>query len=701
MSLSPLFDEFPPVSTEDWESKIREDLGGKDYDRMLVWDSLEGVTVQPYYRRGDLDGLPHVASDAPSPLVDASARPANGWRVRQEIAASSLPEANRLAREALDRGATDLGLVVDVPPRADTEGSASPGPSAGVPVRTVGDLKALLDDVALADVGLHLTGGTSGAVLLAMLLALAEERAVDPGRLRGSVHYDPAAALATGQVASPPTAFALAADLARTRDAVPGVRTLTVSAKPYHDAGASLVQELAFTLGALSETLAHLTDDGVALPTAVDALQFVVPVSTRHFLEIAKLRALRLLAPQVIGAFAAADDATAKGVDVAPTDLFVQAVTSQRTQTVYGPYVNMLRGTTEAMSAVLGGCDVLSVAPFDALTREPSSFSTRIARNTQLVLRDEAHADQVADPTAGSYYVEAVTDQLARRAWARFQQLESDGGLLAGLQSGAVQADVDAVRQKRLDAVTSRRRVLVGTNHYPDLDASRRKAPAADAADPDAADSDAADSDAAGAPDARSGSAVVMPAATVGAVRNALTAGATLADVVDALADADARGDGSADRIAPLEPMRLAAPFESLRRRTERHAAAHDGPPVVFLLPIGSASWRSARATFARNFFGVAGFDVVEPLRFDTPADGADAAVDAGADVVVLCSSDDAYADLAPAVRDALHARDADPLVVIAGHPDDTPADADAFVHKTSRLLDTLLDIQERLGVGD
>lgn len=685
MSLPPLFDEFPPVSTDDWESTIRDDLRGKDYDRMLVWDSIEGVRAQPYYRREVLDDLDHVPNDGPSPLVDPAARPANGWAVRQDVTASSLDAANDRARQALDRGATDLGLVIDVDPSGTTPRVYGP------PVHRVKDLDALLDGIALDDVGLHLTSGATGTVLLAMLLEVADARDVDLGRLRGSVHFDPVATLATHQIKSIRAAFDRAAELATTHDDVPGLRTLTASAKPYHDAGASAVQELAFTMGALSETLAQITERDVPLATAVSALQFVVPVSTSHFLEIAKLRALRLLAPQVIAAFAQANSA---GVDVAPSDLFVQAVTSQRTQTVYGPYVNILRGTTEAMSAVLGGCDVLSVAPFDALTREPSDLSTRIARNTQLILRDEAHADQVADPTAGSYYVEALTDQLARKAWERFQSLEANGGILDALQSGRLQDEMDAVRERRQNEVNTRRRVLVGTNHYPDLDKTASDATAipernGDDLEQTGVDAERSDAFVPGRP----------PHLDLASMRSHLSRGATLADLVTALSVSD-----DPKQIASIEPLPLQPldrPFEALRRRAERHANTHDGPPVVFLLPIGPPAWRSARATFARNFFGVAGFDVVEPLRFDTPEEGAAAAVDAKADIVVLCSSDDAYADLAPAVRDALDARDADPLVVIAGHPDDTQADADAFVHKKSPLLDTLLEFQDRLGVSE
>ena len=610
--LDPLFDAFPPTSTDAWETAIRSDLRGTSYEDLLVWDTGEGITLQPYYRADDLDDLTHVDPEATTPpLAATTTDPANAWRIRHDL--PDTPEAAAThAADALDRGATDLGL------------SCAPGA-----------LPAALADVPLATTPLHLHG-PDAAALASALLDLARRRDVAPAELAGTVGFDPLAALATGQIADPDAAFETAADLVA--HATDTFRTLAVDAQPYHDAGATLADELAFTLGALSESLAQGTARGVSLGDAVRALHIVVPVSTSYFLEIAKLRALRFLATDVIEAFAEAADVS---LDVEPTDLFVQARTSRRTQTLYGPYVNMLRGTTEAMAAAIGGCDVLQVDPFDVLDTAPSARGARIARNTSLLLQEEAHLDQVADPAAGSYYIEAATDAVASAVWERFQALEAEGGLLTALQNGRVQARIAATRDDRTAAIAHRDRVLVGTNHYPDPSETRS----------------------------------------------------------DVLAEsADDRTPDPA--IEPLPTIRLAKPFEDVRAATERYAAAHDGPPQVALLPMGHRSWRSARATFARNFFGVAGFAIDEPIGFDTADDAIQHAADVKADLLVLCSSDREYPTLTRDIRSAMEAHDLDAPLVIAGNldaMDDVPAER--CIHKGSPLLETLREYQKHLGV--
>jgi methylmalonyl-CoA mutase len=654
--LPPLFDEFPPVPTEAWDEKIRDDLGRTDVADVLEWDSLEGVSLPGYLRREDLDEIPHAASA----LTAAETMPANDWQVRQDLAHPTPDEANRLARSALRRGATALGLV---------RPSSQPGRAFGLTLDTIDDLRSILDGIPLDEAVLHLDGGPTAPLLLAALQALASERGID--ELSGSVGYDPVASLAMGVLRDEDRALALADDLVSA--APSGFRSITVDLRPYHDAGASATQELAFGLGALSDLLARLLDRGHDLSGLLPRLQWSTAVSTSYFVEIAKLRALRLLVPQVVAAFA---DEADQSIELDPTDLYVQAETSRRTETIYDPHVNMLRATTEGMAAVIGGCDVLSVRPYDASLRAEDAFGTRIARNVQLILRDEAHLDAVADPGAGAYYVEAATDQLAQRAWNQFQNLEADGGLIDGLREGHVQEEIETVRDQRRRKVDTRERVLVGTNHYPAIDETRRK--------------DLEQPPSVRAPD----SSVALDAPTVDAFRAALTDGRTVSDLLAALAP----GENS---IEPLPRIRVATNIENIRLRTERYAEETGHTPTVVLAPLGPAKMRSARANFARNVFGVAGFDVVEPLRFETPADAAEAAAQADADVVVLCSADREYPNLTPALKSALTDHGLSPLLLVAGNPDKIDADlpADDFIHQGNLLREKLEALQFHLGI--
>jgi methylmalonyl-CoA mutase len=659
--LSALFEEFPPVSTDAWEEQMRADLGTPDLEGALTWNSIEGVSLPAYARREDLADLPHVSDEAPASPLAGSNDATTGWRIRQDLWHPDPEQAQTHAATAVDGGASDLGLVSGLPP------------APGLSLKTPEHVETVLRDLALQETALHLDRGPAALVLYAQLRAALEE---PPFRLAagGSVGYDPVAALATGRMPSASTAFDWQTALL-TENLPSSTKTFTVDLRPYHDAGASAVQELACALGTLSDVLSRLLDRGLSLSSLLPRLQVVVSTSTSYFPEIAKLRALRLLVPQVIDAFAEAADTA---VDYAPTDLPVQAQTSRRTETVFDPHVNMLRATTEAMAAVIGGCDVLSVRPYDAPLHPPQSFGARIARNVQLLLRHEAHFDVVADPAAGAYYVEIATHRLAERAWEHFQSLEARGGLLEALRSGDLQHDVAEVRARRQKEVDQRDRVLVGTNHYPDPDERRLD-------DVEFFSCNNGDQ-----------SSVDVPSVSLDALQSLLEAPTDGRLVLRGF-----RADSPP--VDPLPSIRVAEGVETVRLRTERHAERVGRTPVVFLAPLGPPAARSARATFSRHVFGVAGFDVREHVGFSSPREAVTAAGEASPDVFVVCSANDEYPDLLPALREELRRQSLSPLLVVAAAPDQLPAttSADAFVHRHAPLRETLETIQTHLGIDD
>ena len=650
------------MTTEEWYEKIRDDLGDQALADVLQWKT-DGVEMPALLRRTDLSDLEHLGKN-PSPLSTPAPSAPNGWRIRQDIAHPDVDAARRLAKNAIDRGATDLGLV----PERDS--------STGLTLSSPRLLTDVLGGLDLSKVRLHLEGGPAAPVLLGALL----ETVADPEHLRdATVAFDPIGGRAQGIGPPPAKAFDLAADLTTT--APEGVRSLAVDTRVYHEAGATAVQELSYALGGLSDTLSHLLDRGCSLPTILPRLHLLVSVSPRYFVELAKLRALRLLVPQVINAYA---QETESAINFGPDDVFVQAETSRRSTTVFAPYVNMLRTTTEAMAAVLGGCDVLNVRPHDAALRPAENFSARIARNTQLILEHESHFDAVADPAAGSYYVETLTDKLARTAWAEFQSLEATGGLLKGLQTGTAQSALRESQDRRQQQVNDRSEVVVGTNHYPALDETRLED--LDGSSPQKTSSDDEEEDT---------SKTSPVPVTLADLRSAVADASTLSPVVERLSKPP-------PDLEPLPSIRPSEELESLRLRTERHAREQGHKPVVFLAPLGPTGPRSARATFARNFFGVAGFEIAENLRFESPGAAAESAQEADADIVVLCSSDEKYPALVPALRSGLQSLEKSPLLVVAGDPDTLDdVSADAFIHRGSPLLDTLKQFQRRLGIAD
>jgi methylmalonyl-CoA mutase len=374
-----------------------------------------------------------------------------------------------------------------------------------------------------------------------------------------------------------------------------------VRADLLHEAGAHAVQELGYALAEGVEKLAASSDP---VDVAAPAIPFVFAVGPAYFVEIAKLRAARLAWARVVRAFGGASDAALV--------MRLDVRTARRNKSVLDRATNLLRVTTEALAAVLGGCDALTIEPF--------GFEPHTAENVQRLLAEECHLDAVADPAGGSYYVEALTDAIARAAWALLQSVEAAGGHAKCVADGTVAKALAESRAAREKALAARRKVLVGVNDYPN---AMERAPEVEAPAP-----------------------------------------------------------------SPAGAARLAEPFEALRLRTVRHVRETGRAPKVLLLKRGDAKMKSARATFSKNFFGVAGFDVVE---------GDELAADA--DLVVLCSSDPEYVAFAEDVCPRTKAP-----VVVAGNPKDAidalrERGVQGFVHVQSDVLSTLRDWQERLGL--
>ena len=403
-----------------------------------------------------------------------------------------------------------------------------------------------------------------------------------------------------------------------------------------NNAGGHITQELGYALAWGNEWMAMLTDAGFTPDEAATRIKFNFGISSNYFMEIAKFRAARMLWAQIVKQYNPADVNSCK--------MMAHATTSEFNQTLYDSYVNLLRTQTETMSAALGGVDSITTLPFDKVFATPDDFSERIARNQQLLLKEESHIDKITDPGAGSYYIENLTVSIAEQAWKIFLDIEERGGFHAALQAGYVQEQVNAVSTERHTNVARRKEILLGTNQYPNLN-------------------DKALEKVAGKEENHS---------------------------------CGCQGNCSAPTLPTLDFKRAASQFEALRLSTEK--ASHQ--PVVFMLTIGNLAMRLARSQFATNFFGCAGYKIIDNLGFDTVEAGIDAALEAKADIVVLCSSDDEYATLAPEAYKYLNGR---ALFVVAGAPactEDLKAiGITEFIHVRSNVLDTLKSFNAKLSI--
>ena len=638
-----LFSDFPAVSTEEWEELIRQDLGDADYGEALLWHLPDGVTIRPYYREEDVARLEASSGGEP---VDIPV----GWQLRQDIRTPDLESAADHARAAAESGVDiigiDLGVEVDR--------------FAGVPIRTISDFKHVLKDLSGRNGALHLRGGAYSPSLLAFFLETFPDQR--PGV---SLQLDPVAASARrGRRLNDLLDFAGDLVLTTSKGELRDTRVLSVSSAPFHEAGASPILETALHLASLTETLVQMIDRGVRAADSFERLIIETPVESSYFVEIARLRALRICIRQLIDVFVPDGHA-----QLPP----IHAETSWRNQTIFDPHENLLRATTEAASAVIGGCDVVCVQPFDAAAGRYDAFSYRMARNIQHLLRYEAGFGRVADPSAGSYYVEVLTDAIGRRAWQLFQEIEAEGGLFEALASGFVHAKLDAALSAQRLAIAERRRVLVGTNDYPS---------------PEASDGAVEPVVGAGTPNGDF-TANEPPSLTFAALRDRVSGGATIT-AHSSLLDGPPLG-------LPLPRERLAETVERRRFRTQRL----DTPPRVLVLPFGDPGTRSTRADFAANFLGCGGFVIDTILGCDDLDDLAAALRNQAAEIVICCAADDDYGRLLPEVHGQLTAHNRHPLIGIVAAPevsDQLPGGLFQFsIHNGSNLLDALDDIHRRL----
>ena len=384
-----------------------------------------------------------------------------------------------------------------------------------------------------------------------------------------------------------------------------------------------------------NEYMNLLTEAGVDACLAAKSIKFNLGINGVYFMEIAKLRAARMLWAQIVSRYTDCKEAA---------KMHVCAYTTTYNQTVFDSYVNMLRSQTEAMSAALGGVESMVVVPFDAPYETPTDFAERIARNQQLLLKDECHFDRMVDVAGGSYFIEELTAALATQAWKLFLSVEEEGGFLSAVKSGSVQNTINQTNADRHVNAGKRREFLLGTNQFPNFtEVSEGKEP--------------------------------------------LSCGCTNC--------CGHAGEGKGE-IPAINSSRLASDFETLRLSTEKAAKV----PVAFMLTIGNLAMRQARAQFSCNFLAAAGYKVVDNLGFETVEQGVEAAMTAGADIVVICSSDDEYAEYAIPAFKCLDGR---AMFVVAGAPacsdELKAAGIENFINVKSNQLATLKEYNAKLGI--
>jgi methylmalonyl-CoA mutase len=686
-TLDELFDE---PSIGDWKKVAEASLGDRPLERLTV-STDEGIDISPLYTKHDPVEDPGYPGQAPfvRGRTALGAGPA-GWEVCQRVDHGDPTAAARQVRADLSRGATSIWLVFDPITRmTDDEVVIAPGP--GVRIVTQDDFDGLCAEVDPATTSIHLDAGGNAAAVTAAFLAAARRREINPHDLSGSLGCDPLGAFAAdGNLsAGLDGSSMLMVELARwTERHAPELRPITISTIPYHMAGATAVQELAFALATGVEYLRVMTAGGFDTSAACRRLGFRYAIGRDLFMEAAKLRAARRLWAKAAEACGATWDDLA-----AP----IHAVASPRCLTRRDPWVNMLRTTVGSFAAVVGGADALTVLPFDSAVGRPDELARRIAANSQTILREESHLGRVVDPGGGSWYLEALTDRLARAAWTRFQAIEGEGGIRAALVDGRAGRELDATQADREQAVATRATPITGVSSFPNLDEERleRAQLIGDPEEPTAAGGAAAEEltrllRIASSP---TGDGAVMEAAV-----EAAAAGATIGQLAAAL-----RGTRSRALMTPLPCRRESDIFDRLRDASDAWLDATGSRPRIFLANMGPVREHKPRSSFAVHFFEAGGIQALTNDGFATVEQAAAAFSKAGTGMTVICSSDARYPDLVPELATALEAAGAR-TVLVAGKPREheeawRAAGVTGFIHIGCDQYQLLVDLLQEEGV--
>ena len=620
-----LFDDFPSVSKESWKKEAEKRVSYKD----LIWHTEDGIEVEPFYTEEEAKGFFLGETPLPGefPFVRGTGKKDNSWLLTEEIRLTTPKETRAAALAAIEGGADSLTFI----------------PQAGMKRKA---LETLLKDIDPLRIGINFALREDPEKACALFISSCAKKEVDTQELSGAVFFDPLSHLLEhGSPATPldEDVDKIAKTIGYLSDTAPGYAAFSVKSSTFKDSGATISQELAFTIAAAVEYLVMLRQRGVDADSACRHLVFSFSTGSSYFAEIAKLRAARALWANVAQRFSPAHAESTK--------MRIHCRTTTFNKTIYDSHVNILRTALEAMASVIGGTDSLTVEPFDVHYREPDKFSRRVARNIQLLIKNESHLDAVTDPGGGSYHIEKLTQSISQKSLELFQEIERRGGYLECLRSGFIQNAVENSRKKALSDISRRKKTLIGTNEFPNLLEK-------------------------------------------------------MSGHIQKTTPAEKETNGSAPKVAPLAESRAAQAFEEIRLLSEEHAGEAGEAPKIFLLHLSDSPQTVARSVFSMNFFGCGGFEVVDGAENPGIDEGIAAALRESPLAVVICGSDKDYEQFAEEAIKRLKDKKTEIKAVVSGGGQSTreklaQAGADDFIHAGSDVLDMLERYQQPFLSGE
>ncbi|EDY80844.1 Methylmalonyl-CoA mutase superfamily [Verrucomicrobiia bacterium DG1235] len=665
-----LLKNFKQATYEDWKEAAEKLLKGAPFEKRMLTKTPEGIVLQPIYRLEDTENL---SSSTSFPGEGNQARGGaasgylgNAWEIAQEQPYGDPVVFNTALIKDLDAGQSAVNALLDSASQLGLdpdEASDEQIGECGLSLSSLDDLRQAFDGLKADYLPVYFQTACAGLSTQALFFSWLKGESLDAASIKGGLNMDPLAVMASrGELPAPLGELwdELALLVEYNSKNAPEFVAAGISTMPYHCAGASATEELASALSSGVAYLRAMGERGVSIDAAASQVRFTFSIGGNFFMEIAKFRAARMLWSRIVKEFGGEGDSCR---------MRLHARTGISNKTQLDPYVNMLRTTTEAFSAVVGGATSVCVGCFDEITRMPDDFSRRIARNLQVILQEECELTAVIDPAGGSWYVDSLSDELARKAWEAFQGLEKDGGIVASLKSGKWQETLSATRSAKEKMLGQRRASLIGTNQYPNLE--EKALPAGIVTEKSfkekvraAAKAVRAKSD--GSDLREKYLAVVGPEKIemlIAAAENGATVGA-LSKLV--------RGGAKCETLAtPLPNWRLAQKYEALRAAASAFKEKTGAAPQIFLVNLGPLKKHKIRADFTRSFFAAGGFECQYSNGIEDVDTGVAVFKASGARIAVICGTDAAYVETVPALAKALKAADPEMKLLLAGFPGD------------------------------
>jgi methylmalonyl-CoA mutase len=589
-----LFQDFNPVSKQEWIDKVNIDLKGADFNKTLVWKNLSKIDFQPFYTKEDAQILLNNTGENSQNIVN--------YRL---ITGDSNEASNLLALKAVEEGIN--GLLFNVTNKTNAS--------------------VLLKGINLNNVTVSFNLQENATEFAKQFISVVNEQNIDKNNLKGYFNSNIITTyVTTGNLDT--AQFKVAAELINITEAFPNFKALTISGNEFLNAGANQVQEIAYTLNALVFINEKLLEQGIQTPSIFNNLNIDFAIGSEYFIEIGKFRAFNVLLNEV-----------AIKYGISNFSKTITAKTAVWNKSITDAHTNLLRATTEAMSAILGNVDGVLIDPYDKEFKNPTDFSNRIAGNITTILKEESYFGKVANPVDGSYYVEEVTYKIAEKALELFKSIESNGGFYASFESELIQQQIAEIRQEKIKLLSQRRLVLVGVNKYPNL-----------------------------------------------------------MEKVSSTILSNSNND-STSKV--LKPRRASLEIEAIRKTTEELVEKSGVRPIVELASFGNLTMRKARAAFSYDFIGVSGFNVQQEKSFESAQIAAQESAKSNSHVVVICSSDQDYDESALAFVKTFRTINTSKVLLLAGAPANmnelTEAGLDGVVNLRSDVIETISNIQQKV----